>query len=606
MSASGVGDQRVAAPFAERATAVMQRPGYVRVGVSFALAVIPAIVLSAIVVGCLATFAVGSTSKVLSVLIGLVILGAIGAAAQVRSPAAIRLARPSWTELSMVGLWLGTVLLISRNTLRWSWFAPVTYSVDAAHHSGIVAGFVERWSMANGFDLTSYPLGAHASAALLQYVFRLSAVTAVWWIGIGSVFSSLLLVMVTAKTADGRRSWLGAPVALAVSLGAWRYTVGVVTWDFFFGLAVAVNLALAALALLAWGSGRVPVRAWLPSVAVIGMAIIACYPQITVAVPVAALAVGLCRIRRDRRFTVGQRRQRLRRAGGVFAATGIVGIGFLVLTGSAERIRLSLMVVEEGYVARPSIAAVGGWIAVAVFVLGLLVTLGGIRRVESNAVPVVSAFLSVVAVFGVMWLLRSRDVSETGSAISSYRIFKLWYVMVPMASVVAGLAVAPVVRAAGTALANRVMWLSVALVSVSVVVRPFPMSPTASPYVGRDEWRLAEWTRRHHDAKDVGLAGPGFAPYAIWWGALQRPTYGKDMYEDQRIAHWSDWPGGDHAERYLLVIGRRLIDDYLERPGVLPVRRIGRAALLERAGRPGSEKESDAASGTAEQGAPGL
>lgn len=595
-----------------------------------------------LVIGCVIVAArllslLGLRTLVHAALGGIVLLAAVGLASLGRRDLLrLRVAAPTAPEWTLLALCLLAGWLIASRTFHLSLFAPTTFTVDSAHHAGLVNWMVARGRVPIGLQpelttFSSYPLWGHVLPAIVSSATGLQPITTLWLMALASVVLQWPLTALICRAASRRRTWDYSAVPILVMILAWRFTIGLATWDFFFAQLVSLLMAVAGVAFMASAeSVRAPIRRWAPAAAVFAGAALFTYPQQAAILPLAAFGALLTRryARRPSRRAVSST---------VAAACALLVLAVLLLRSQNYLTSQTLLGAGEGSATTFSMATVGGWLPVALVVLGAFVLAGDVRRHHAAGAVALAAAVAPAALGLALWAAQRGILVKLD--VTNYRITKNIYSAIPFAAVLAGVAV-------GWAIDGRVpakprghdrvrakdggvgiVLLATGLTVLAVASRPMARSGVAVPLVSRDATELADWAHDNLDVQDVGIAGPGLEPYTLWFAALLRPVPPDPPNLDASTAvalylrgpapasspvtlastRWSAWPQGPSTERYLLISGLPEVRAYLRRPGVSLLRQQGTAAILERSGAPEPPSPPIGADmGRPEQGVEGL
>ncbi len=537
---------------------------------------------SSLIVTMKAADLIGRSSFVAAVLASVTLAGGVAAVAFRRSDCnELHPLRLSSADLLVLVAVAGALVGVWSRGLQRTLGSPVVYGVDPARHVSMTAWIVEHQRLVQGVEpqlggLSNYPPGGHVLAAMLSWSTGTTPLAATWIVVVASIAMAMLLVAALAGEVTPECNALPGLVAGCLYLVAWRFTIGMATYEFFFSQAVGIALSLGGVLVVVVGlNTRVSWWRWAPAAAVTAIASFVTYPQQALVVP-AAFAVGLwCWWRRDR---VGFSIRAIGVALGALSLSSVAGV--VILRRSGYLSSGAFFGVGEGAVTTLSVGRVGGWVPVVLVAWGMLSCV----RLTMQRVPVASVVLVSLAVpVGLasgLWLLQHGVLFR--APVTQYRIAKNVFTAVPLAAVVAGVGVGSILRPA--MLRSRVVALGAAFVMVIVPWQPRMMGTTRQPIVSADGYALARWAATWYNTTDIGLAGPELEPFTLWIAGLRRPLDSDAVMEElvPRATRWADWPTGDTKEHYLLVSGNRLVARYAHRPGVKLVRRQGSAALFKR------------------------
>ena len=585
-----------------------------------------------LVVGCIIVAArvlslIGLRSLAMCAVGGAVLFAIVCVASVRRDVVRLRIARPTQAELAVVLLALAAGWLIASRTFHLSFFAPTTFTVDAAHHVGLVTWMVDRGQVLHGLQpelttISNYPLWGHVVPAMASSITGLEPITTLWLMALGSVALQWPLTALIVRAVSRSRSWAVAALPMLLMILTWRFTIGLATWDFFFAQLVSLFMAVAGVAFIASAEAvGSPIRHWIPAAAVFSAAALFTYPQQAIIVPLAAAAALLTRryARRPSRAAV---------AGALVVAVIVVALAVVLLRSQNYLTPQALLGAGEGSVTQPSMRTLGGWLPTALAIVGAFVLMARARNHDGSAGAALGAAAGPTLLGLGLWAAQRGLVVHLD--VTSYRITKNVYSAVPFVAVLAAAAVGWAFERRSTRLSIRTpAALAVTIVAVlAVASRPKPLSGVAVPLVSREATTLGTWARQHLDVRRVGVVGAGLEPYTLWFSALLRPVPTDPAGLDASTAvatylrgdapantpltlastRWSAWPQGPSTEKYLLVSGLPFVNAYLDRPGVRVLRRQGAAAILQRSaeatGAAGTTGGAD--SGHPEQGADGL
>lgn len=474
--------------------------------------------------------------------------------------------------------------------IRWPFsgvlFAPVTFSVDVAHHGGLVAWIADHDGLPRSFQpelggQSRYPAGAHGVAAFVSRLTGQAPVTAMWLVAVAWVVllwwtSSAIAVRLGRSRA---LAWVAVPVV--IGLAGWRYTIGMVGYDFFFAQLGGMWLGWGTVAVIV-ALRPAPLPAWVvPAFGVVGtVACLLTYPQ---AAPVPAMAVAADALA----GRLGSTSWRLRLAGA--AAVAAMGVAALLVARGMD-IDLSVIAgAGEGERAPLTLASIGGLIVAVVLVAGLAELTGAAWAKRPGAAAALGAVAAPALLAVGMAALR---LPVFGSVpVVSYRIAKNAYTAAPGLLIGATLAVATAVEALLRALKSTPerrglragLGGAAALLALGAIQAPVQRTLLERPALSRDEQAAAAWAHDNLDPSEVGVSMRALDGYHAWWIALRRPTgeaasgWGAPL----RLTRWDTWPQ-NVPERYLVASGF-LAERAMGREGVTVLHRSGDAVVLERA-----------------------
>ena len=544
---------------------------------------VPPVACSSVIVTMKAADLIGRSSFVAVVLSSVILAVGVAAVAFRRSDSTeshpLRLSLGDGLVLVAVA---GALIGVWSRGLQRTLTSPVVYGVDPARHVSMTAWIVEHQRLVQGVEpqlggLSNYPPGGHVLAAMLSWSTGATPLAATWIVVVASVAVAMLLVAVLAGEVAPRCNAVPGLVAGCLYLVAWRFTIGMATYEFFFSQAVGIALSLGGVLVVVVGlKSRVSWWRWVPAAAVTAIASFVTYPQQALVVP-AGLAVGMWYYwRRDR---VGFSVRAVGVAVGVLLLAGAAGV--VILRRSGYLNGGALFGVGEGAVTTLSVGRVGGWVPFVLVAWGMVTCVRLIMERVPEASVVLVALLVPVGLASGLWLLQHGVLFR--APVTQYRIAKNVFTAVPLAAVVAGIGVGSMLRPAMWR--SRVVALGAAFVMVIVPWQPRMMGTTRQPIVSADGYALARWAASRYNTTDIGLAGPELEPFTLWIAGLRRPLDTDAVMEElvPRAKRWADWPIGDTKEKYLLVSGNRLVRRYAHRSGVKMVRRQGDAALFKRA-----------------------
>lgn len=559
-----------------------------------ALAVGPAVVAACVIVTIKIGVSLGvglvpsAWASIATVIVLLVAAFASGAGRH------LLLRRPSLSEtLMFLGL-LGLLVVLWDRAADRSLVWPHLYGVDQAHHGSLVTWIVDERRLPTADprigSLGNYPIGVHLIAAMTTLAMGTTPITAMWWTALGIIIVQVFAIVWLVRVCSPKRSLTGAPIALAVWLAAWQFGVGSLSASFFFSQALGVTFCLVGVGLVVLGSSGTPRRQWLPAAVVLTAATAWTYPQHASTIP-ACVGVVLA-LQAHQWFKVLQPTKRK-----------IVGIPLVLTVGAAVALawrasrnspyltRGAFFGNGEGALPALSVGNIGGVLIAALMALAVVELAVGARRRRTPPVLLI-AISSAVGLGALLAVGRAL-----GWGVTQYRITKNAYLAMPLLAVGVGvllaisgqsLVIACARRSADST--DRMRWLrriefggvSVGLAVVAVVaLSRGPLRLASEPVMDRDSYRLARVAAKKYNPEDIGVAGEGLGPYAIWWTGLRRNAPVGTAIVAPRMEVWRDWPEGARPERYLIV-DSTVYNDFASRTGVRVVGRFGTAALLER------------------------
>jgi hypothetical protein len=554
------------------------------------------------VIGLVSTFA--ATLVVAAQVLGRLRLGGLGAVLAVAAVTAsvagwvVFRGHPRATATDLIApargllLFVATVLLVLAGPLHRSTFAPVTNSVDAAHHAGIVAWIRDTGRIAVNIEpelgfQSKYPAGAHTIAAVTSFVARIPPHQAMWLVAVVWIVSLWFMCGAVAVAIGGEhaRPFFVVPVILAMA--GWRYSLGMVSADFFFAQLGGIWLATGTVVAIVGLRQAHRSVFFIGAIVTLGaIAVLFTYPQAAV-LPIGAFVVELFTGTFTRKTVIALMVTLAVAFVGGFALAKIIGVDKRLIAGGSEGERPPF-----------TLAAFGGVIVLIVVLAGTVeMVVGAVRRREGYGAVIGSAIGPAAAATGLALLrlpvLGNLDVSD-------YRIAKFVYGAIPFALVGATIAVANASRTvfdlARLARHDRLARLAplanrravnagiagaVVLVAALAITAPAERSLLRRPIVSRNDYAASTWAHSNLDPSAVGIAVRGLDGYHLWWGALRRPApQGKVLDGATRMIVWDTWPT-QTDERYLITSGS-MANRFREQDGVKEIYRSGDAVVLDR------------------------
>ncbi len=513
---------------------------------------------------------------VTAVSVAVFLVGALGAQ---RFGALPLVPRPTKRDAFVLAAYATVAGLLFLGPLRGSNFAPLTFSVDAAHHGAAIEWMTSAKIIPSGPVPTlggqaGYPFGSYTLASLVAWAAHLSPYRTMWLLSIALVISCWMICASLVEVSIGPTARAFALVPVPLALAAWRFTLGMVTRDFFYAQLVGIWLSLSSVAGIAWWSARHARLGATACLAVLGS--IAClftYPQVA-PIPLAALTFEVLRAKFNKRALMI-----LVAVGGA----GVVSAAFFVRMFGINR--AALAGVGEGERAPVTIAAAGGLFTIWLLSVGLMELLVRKRgRVGIGAiVGGASAPLLVAAGLAALRLPMFGSLPVTG-----YRIEKNLYALAPFAIVVASIGVVSSVGEFRRILDLTRSWQTAVVAALGLVVASAsllgPTSRTLStrPVITQDEYQAMTWATRRWPAEEIGMSFRDFGAYHLWWLKSGRPAdeVNSSMGAPLRMTRWDGWPD-DSPEKYLVTSGW-LAKKYRSIPGVTVKFSSGDAFVLER------------------------
>ena len=178
---------------------------------------VPALLAGSLIVGARLSTMLRMRSLSIAVAAGLVVVAVVVVVASAggRQPRQLlHPARPSAGELMSLGAVGVAALLVLRRMSGFSFFSPMVYSVDAAHHSAIVTWIVDHGAIPSGyvaqFATYEYPPWAHLCAAVLSEIAHVQPITGLWLTAIGAIALQAPLMMATTRALSPDREISGS------------------------------------------------------------------------------------------------------------------------------------------------------------------------------------------------------------------------------------------------------------------------------------------------------------------------------------------------------------------------------------------------------------
>ncbi len=382
-------------------------------------------------------------------------------------------------------------------------------------------------------------------------------------------------------------------MTLIVVVLMFRYTIGIVTFDFFYGQLVGEWLVVAgvaqAVAVLRRGGEKHAVG-W-GKVGVLALGSILVYPQVSV-VMLGAVGVTL--------FTTPMRRKTRIALVSSLCVAGAIGVAVLRKTVYWSS---TLIAGSPGESARPNVRDIGGPAIAAMALLGVGLMAWRLRRSRELA-PVLGGLAGPLLVVGAMLALRAGFPVRL--AVSDYRLVKNFYSLTPFAVIavaVAGEAIfsllrcwlTPAVTPGGVGNDHRDADLQISprrfrelvgislvtgLASVAMLLVDYPRV-AVRPIYDRDVYVLGRSLPKSVRENDLGVTGTWVAVNVMRWSGVGPLVTNANPVEFPRSVQWEKWPDKTVPTKYLLV-SRQLAPRFASRAGVVVDRERGNAVLLRR------------------------
>ena len=453
--------------------------------------------------------------------------------------------------------WAAIVLFVSIALLRLSWPAlvPPGRGPDLAHHL-LLVDYIEQQGQlvhdrsldASMGEMAHYTPGAHVLAVLIGSWFGAD--------GLRALFP--LLVFCTALTAGfifliGRRLALPLPYAIAAVMLLFlapQYFHGAFTHDSFLAQTVATFFAVSAWwALIVWDEERSTIAAVAFSIFLV--AAFLAWPVFVGPLVLVFLALAAKTWR-----------------------PLVIGIGPLAVFATihmAGRVGWLTMVRTSGAVLRPGLDSIG-WLLPLLTLIGLAVS------AKDRRARVTIVFLFVI----VLQALTLFAMATTNGADTPYMAFKMVYLAIYPAAVLAALALTRVGQIVGDRIAT-VGWV-IATILLLTVVQPAMTAPRTVPVINLDLYAAGQWTRANIGQTCVDyLVADAETAYWLHLAVLGNPRASERMVEIDRyepraaIGPWITSEGRSYA-----IADLRLLPDEV-RSRVEIVRTFGAAAVIKRA-----------------------
>jgi hypothetical protein len=492
--------------------------------------------------------------------------------------------RVSRRDVAAIAAIAGAAALLLFITLRGSLFAPMTFSVDAAHHGATIEWMRAHQIIPSGTKATidtiggqaGYPAGSYTLASVLSWAARIAPVRAMWLFSVALVVAIWMICASLVEAVVGKLARPFVLVPVIFSLAAWRFTLGMITRDFFFAQLVGIWLAFSAVAAIAWWSTHDVGNGTL--IAVTGLCTAAClftYPQ-TAPIPLLALIVELLRVRITKRSLAIILGLAVVGVGGAFAFARLLGIDRTVLSG-----------VGEGERAPIQLSTAGGWLAVWLLIIGAFDLVVSLRHRRGSRAIVGGLAAPALLALG----LASLRLPIFGSLpVTGYRIEKNLYTLAPFGMLLATIgivrALTELIEFLRPRLAPHAKAVLFSVGSASVAAGSFfastPRTLSSRPVISTGQYQAMNWARHHAEPTDIGMSFSDLAAYHLWWLKSGRSVADVNaaMGAPLRMTKWDDWPSKE-PERFLVTSGW-LAQEFQKIPGVTVRFSSGDAVVLER------------------------
>ena len=504
--------------------------------------------------------------------------------------------RLEWVEGERLLLATVTVLgfVLATRVFDWPFFAPRGFSVDGAHHGAIVEYVASNLRFAEGTKTSldrfaQYPNGAHLLAAVGSRVFGTFPVQSMGFLGFICLLMTVQIGGVTASLVTragmrrvpvaGANSY--APIVAALSVpvmtfAASRFTIGMLSKDYFFAQLVALTMVAGGVAALVVFSDRqnADPRATpliLLTIGLLSAASTFVYPLQITLLPAAVVLILI--VRRNRQWFM---------ASAVCAGSVVAVLAFTIPRLGASR----TMAGDEGVIATPRLSELGG-LATALFLVEGLLALGasiGFRRRRrdretastasgATSVAVLGPFIAAVAQTVGLLVVRNLPGLPT---ISRYTAYKNVYLAVPFALIIAAVGVGhawtaiPLLRGR---LASSALVALLMLYPFVSATRRSDLTNSSRALISEDSYRLLRDFRNDIGSAPIAILAPDIEPYALSWIALRRPQAAvPNPYLIDRLT-LADLPGS--GRRFVLVLGRTNYAEVRRSPAMADLVRIG-------------------------------
>lgn len=484
---------------------------------------------------------------------------------------------------------------------------PRVSSSDFGSHGGIVTWIADNQTMPSpsrwSATLSAYPSGGHLAAALLSMISPLQPLESLWVVTLIALIGTWPVLCLMARHLATRTPWFASALVLFFVFAAYRYTVGIVTYDYFFAQLTGQWLAFSGVARILCDLRRM--RSHSPEmgpgpphltgigvvspiwIAVVLAGSVLCYPQSSVLLLGCLGAVVL--------FGPVPRRIRYGLILGCLSAIAV----FLAILSRTLYWNVQLLAGFHGEVAHVRLGDVGGPIGVLLAVLGLILVVWSARSSPSS-IAFVGAVVGPAAV--VMAMISLRAGFPVRVNVSDYRIAKNVYGLAPLGAVCAAIATStcfgwildhlpaelrrevshPAADRSDRIQSNWLMPIGAGFAACLALGAVRAPGVAVRRIYDPDLYNLG-LSLPPAQRVSVGLVAPWVEVNIMRWAGIGQPIGPDAPVEFPRTERWRTWPDDRVQTDYLLVSGP-LAQRYKARRGVVVERQLGSAMLLHRTG----------------------